>query len=418
MIGTYCLNNLSCVLQGIFQNHSQPFAGLSILAVEDLLQLPPVGDRPIFKPPAEGYEALAGCLWAKMFKIHELTTIVRQQGDTKFAEILLRVRTGEHTDDDIQEMTKLEQTDSDGFLNDTIHLYVTNKQVRSYNNQKLALLPGPHVTITARDTKKDIHTNTTNVTVKSDNIYKTGGLPQTLTIAKGARFLLTKNIHIADHLVNGVIGTIVEFDIPPHNPLGGTIYVKFDDKRVGTYAKRQSPPHLKYAVPIKAVTARFPLSQNCNIPVERLMYRGVLAYGLSGHKAQGSTYDYMVVDFTLPPKVHFQQGQAYTIISRATSRKGIKLINFTADVLLVNESACLELKRMRKESLLNCENPLHKYKDATNVAHLNIRTLNSHFPDLEKDLSLKHLLVLCLTETHTRQPDNNLTGYNVVSKPT
>ena len=418
MIGTYCLNNLSCALQDIFQNHSEPFAGISILAVGDLLQLPPVGDRPVFKPPAEGYEALAGCLWTKMFKIHELTTIVRQQGDTQFAEILSRIRTGDHTDDDIQELTKLEQTDSDHFPNDTIHLYVTNKQVRSYNNQKLALLPGPRVTITARDTKKDIHTNTTNVTVTSDNIYKTGGLPQSLTIAKGARFLLTKNIDIADHLVNGVIGTIVAFDIPPHNPLSGTIYVKFDDKRIGANAKRHSPPHLKHAVPIKAVTARFPLSQNCNIPVERLMYPGVLAYGLSGHKAQGSTYDYMVVDFTLPKKVHFQQGQAYTMISRATARKGIKLINFTADVIKVNENACLELQRMRKESLLNCENPISDYSDNTNIAHLNIRTLKSHFPDLKKDLCLKHLSVLCLTETHTNQPDINLTGYYVVSKPT
>ena len=42
MIGTYCLNNLCCALQDIFQNHSQTFAGLSILAVGDLLQLPPV----------------------------------------------------------------------------------------------------------------------------------------------------------------------------------------------------------------------------------------------------------------------------------------------------------------------------------------------------------------------------------------
>ena len=103
---------------------------MSILAVGDLLQLPPVGDRPIFKTPEEGYEALSGCLWAKMFQIHELTTIVRQQGDTKFAEILSRIRIGEFTDKDIESLKKLEETDMDSFPKDTVHLYITNQQVK------------------------------------------------------------------------------------------------------------------------------------------------------------------------------------------------------------------------------------------------------------------------------------------------
>ena len=106
--------------------------------------------------------------------------------------------------------------------------------------------------------------------------------------------------------------------ISPQTQLGGTIYVKFDDKCIGAKVKRHSLPHLKHALPIKAVTARFPLSLTCSIPVERLMYPGFLAYGLSGHKAQGSTYGYMVEDFTLPEKSHCQQGHAYTMVSRAT----------------------------------------------------------------------------------------------------
>lgn len=273
------------------------------------------------------------------------------------------------------------------------------------------------MTINSRDSKKDMHTNSTSVTVLSENIYKTGGLPQTLTIAKGAKFLITKNIDIADHIVNGVIGTIVAFDIPTQNPLSGTIYVSFSDKRIGSSAKRQSPTNLKYAVPIKAVTARFPLSDQCYIPVERLMYPGLLAYALSSHKSQGSTYQHMIADFTLPPYVHFQQGQAYTMISRATSRTGIKLINFSADVIKVNESACEEIERMKKESLLNCDNPINSYSDHTVIGHLNIRTLNGHIQDLQKDVCLQYLSVLCLTETHTDKPAN-LTGFRVLSNPT
>ena len=91
----------------------------------------------------------------------------------------------------------------------------------------------------------DMHTNSTSVNVLSENIYKTGGLSRTLTIAKGATFLVTKNIDIADYIVNGVIGTIVAFDIPTENTLKGTIYVSFSDKQAGPNAKRQSPAHLK-----------------------------------------------------------------------------------------------------------------------------------------------------------------------------
>ena len=72
---------------------------------------------------------------------------------------------------------------------------------------------------------------------------------------------------------------------------------------------------------------------------------------------------------------------------------------------------------MNEEALLNCENLISDYNEYTNITHLNIRTLKSHFTDLIKDLCLKYLSVLCLTETHTDKPEN-LTDYCVVSKPT
>ena len=72
---------------------------------------------------------------------------------------------------------------------------------------------------------------------------------------------------------------------------------------------------------------------------------------------------------------------------------------------------------MKKESLLNCDNPISKYSDHTLIGHLNIRTLNGHIKDLQKDLCLQYLSVLCLTETHTNQPATP-TGFKVLSNPT
>lgn len=44
MFGAKCLLHLSLNLQHIFEEYQKPFAGISILAVGDLLQLNLVGD--------------------------------------------------------------------------------------------------------------------------------------------------------------------------------------------------------------------------------------------------------------------------------------------------------------------------------------------------------------------------------------
>ena len=221
-----------------------------------------------------------------------------------------------------------------------MHLYLTNKQVDKYNQQKLAELPPPHVTIEAKDSRKDLLTNTTEIKVECSNIYKTGGLPGSLTLAKGARFMLTKNIDIADHLVNGVIGRIVHLDLPKEEPLNGTIYIQFDTTTIVSNAKKLSPKGLHHAVPIKAVTVKFFLAQKCNVPVERRMFPGTLAFALTAHKAEGSTYNYMIADFQKPPGYKTTpQGLGYTMLSRATCSKNIKLLNFTINNITVNKSA-------------------------------------------------------------------------------
>lgn len=45
-----------------------PFGGVSILAVVDLFQLPPVGQKPELEPISDPLAALYGSLWRKHFK--------------------------------------------------------------------------------------------------------------------------------------------------------------------------------------------------------------------------------------------------------------------------------------------------------------------------------------------------------------
>ncbi|KAJ8310014.1 hypothetical protein KUTeg_011879 [Tegillarca granosa] len=119
-----------------------------------------------------------------------------------------------------------------------MHLFLTNAQAQKHNNEKLCQLNVPIVTVLACDTKKDIQTQSSSLSVTSTNKHEKGGLAKELSIAIRFRWMHTKNTDIADKLC---------------------------EKR----AKKQSLPNLSHCVPVKAVTARFILSPRVPITVAR-----------------------------------------------------------------------------------------------------------------------------------------------------
>ena len=87
MVGTRTLNFIDTRLQQLTGTRA-PFGGLSVIAVGDLYQLKPVGDRPLFLNLDEAAKALASNLWVDYFKMYELVDIMRQKDDLKFAQLL------------------------------------------------------------------------------------------------------------------------------------------------------------------------------------------------------------------------------------------------------------------------------------------------------------------------------------------
>ena len=79
------------------------FGGLSVLAFGDLYQLEPVKARYVFKEPTNKEHALAFAL-RNLWKLFTVVTLVenhRQGEDKVFGDLLNRVRTGDHTEEDI-----------------------------------------------------------------------------------------------------------------------------------------------------------------------------------------------------------------------------------------------------------------------------------------------------------------------------
>lgn len=71
-----------------------------MLVVGDLMQLNPVGEKPVYKSHTAIYAALVSSPW-ELFSLYELKQIVRQKEDQRFANILSRIRLGEHTTEDV-----------------------------------------------------------------------------------------------------------------------------------------------------------------------------------------------------------------------------------------------------------------------------------------------------------------------------
>ena len=110
------------------------FGGVSILAVGDLYQLPPVGQAPLFSTVSDCYAQLYGfgSLWVDHFIMVELTEIMRQRGDGAISEPLCRVRTNSCTSDDVKIPKSHEiPADTANYPTQALHVYRLNVDKRN-----------------------------------------------------------------------------------------------------------------------------------------------------------------------------------------------------------------------------------------------------------------------------------------------
>ena len=169
------------------------FGGVSILAVGDLYQLPPVGQAPLFSTVSD----CSGSLWVDHFIMLELTQVMRQRDDLAFSDLLCR------TADDIKILKSCEIAADTA--NYPTHVYRLNADVDTRNTDMLLL--------TVHSIPSDSvagQTSHISLTSLSDKRSETGGLHGTLKLAIGAHVMLTANVDVSDGLVNGARGEVLQ----------------------------------------------------------------------------------------------------------------------------------------------------------------------------------------------------------------
>ena len=407
MIGAQTLYKIHMRLQEIKGLHysNTRFGNVTIIAVGDLYQLPPLKDKKIYDTPGSGDDPNPVCLhqslWKENFYFHELKHVVRQK-NKQFAQLLNRVREAKITEHDETTLkARVTTLDHPDHFTDALHVYGTNQQADQYNATMLQKLDTAKYIIQSSDITRDRETRQVKISLDSKKRTDTGGLPSYLTIAENAYVRLTSNIDVTDGLANGVRGIIQKIIINEDGTVN-TVLVKFDNKRIGQKAKASSPYNRTYgdAIPIYRHGVSF---QHRNITIFRSQFPLILSWASTIHSVQGLTVDKIVVDLS---KI-FAAGQAYVALSRVTSLEGLQILNYNSAAIKKDKRVDTEMLRLQQRPITFVSPiiPTLPEQDFIKITHLNVRGYLDHIDDLKADNVISSADVICLTETHLRKSD-------------
>ena len=127
---------------------------------------------------------MSGSIWQDEFQMLELDEIMRQRGDSAFAELLCRVRTASCTSEDIAVLeSRVVSPDSPDYPTEALHVYKLNADVDEYNDCMLKKIPSTvrRFAVKASDalTSQTRHINLASLSSKRT---ETGGLQWCLIV--------------------------------------------------------------------------------------------------------------------------------------------------------------------------------------------------------------------------------------------
>ena len=372
------------------------------------MQLCPISGRFIFLDPRSSQFELTSemdPLWRK-FECINLEINHRQGEDKAYANMLNRVRIGEETPDDIEQLkSKVRKKGHHDITKekDALYIFGTNKNVNKMNDNRLDKVSGEEHTI---------HAITIHKTIKIFNppVGGAGEVMKTpfqkeLKLKIHAKVMLTYNV---DTRARGELVGIIKEATGNISKL----IVKFDRDSVGREKRNNNQDLLqKYpgGTPIEKVNFPFSISKSKKTVISTaavIQFPLKLAFACTAHKVQGSTIP-KPNKVIINTKDTFAAAMIYVMLSRVCSMTQILILNeFNEGKMYPSQRALQELRRFFALSLNNNPSNWEKEdKEAIKICSLNCRSLKKHHQDiLSDDLMLKSNII-CLNETWLEDHD-------------
>jgi hypothetical protein len=297
-----------------YRKNDEPFGGVSVVFVGDLLQLPPVvsthEERIYFSEryPTQFFYSADVFLHTEIIPIN--LTRVRRQEDNEFIEALGFVREGVDTGRAVSYFnTNCLKSHAD--LDNPMWLVATNAAAHSINAKKLAGLAG--------DTK----TYKADVTGDAPASKWRLPVPEVLELKVGAKVVFLRN-NKQKGWINGDTGVVVSIG-------SDTLLVRHDSGGEALEVERMGWERYQYTYD----------EENKKIDKEEIgrfsQFPVSLGWAVTIHKSQGMTLESAVVDLGSGA---FSDGQTYVALSRCRRVEGLRLArNLTPRDIRVNKEA-------------------------------------------------------------------------------
>lgn len=306
MVRADLLDCIDCFLKEA-RKSKEPFAGIQMIFIGDMYQLPPVVGRdeveiftrkyesPYFFD-SESFKRISK--YEEFYEHIELKKIYRQR-DEQFIELLNGIRNRELHSTNLSILNDRIQNDIE-VTSDYIYLVMTNKQADEINRSNLEKI-SKESQVFYGDIKGD---------------FENKNLPTelSLTLKVGARVMFLNN-DAENRWINGTLGEVLGFYADESNDNMPIVEVRKDDgETVDVYPHTWTNYHSK----LNEETARIEkeaIGSYTQIPLK-------LAWAITIHKSQGKTFDKVIIDIGWGA---FASGQIYVALSRCRTLDGIIL---------------------------------------------------------------------------------------------
>lgn len=274
------------------------FGGIQVIFSGDFMQA-----LPIFKNTEDRRLIFESELLKQNFNIIKLTKNYRQYNDYKFRDLLVRLRLGKTTKEDVFDINS--RREKCILQKEPIFLTSTNRKALHINKLKMDKIQEEEKEYTMKlsgniDMKKELKYQ---ISLKGMDI---------LRLKKTARVMLVKNIDIEIGLVNGAMGVIKQFQ-------GGYPEIQFDNGIVRIIREEEWELEVNG---LKAKVKQLPL---------------MISYACTIWKSQSLTLKNAILDL----EDVFAEHIVYVALSRVSSLDGVYINSFNPDKIKVSQK-CLE----------------------------------------------------------------------------